>query len=255
MLKKLVKYGNSNALVFDKALLELLDIEQGATVKIKTDGKSLIITPQHSSAEEFVSKTISPEETFKEAARYQTGLQCNNPAQGQAYLDGLLHVMAQYKEIIKGIDTPVINKSLQELDERFKNDRKNPEYLKAMIELRDMHASGLAPMDKEIQAVSEQYELDEYLDKKSNTSIAVISFLKVHKKYHHVQLQVAKLQENHDFIHESVLIAEKYHATKDFSEYAKEYTDLVSRFIPEYAAYQAELKEVAQALAVSGDNL
>jgi len=46
MLKKLVKYGNSNALIFDKAILELLDIEEGSVLKIKTDGKSIILTPQ-----------------------------------------------------------------------------------------------------------------------------------------------------------------------------------------------------------------
>lgn len=45
MLKKLVKYGNSNALILDRAILELLNIREGAVVKLQTDGKSLIITP------------------------------------------------------------------------------------------------------------------------------------------------------------------------------------------------------------------
>ena len=45
MLKKLVKYGNSNALVLDKALLELLDIQEGSMIKITTDGTSLILSP------------------------------------------------------------------------------------------------------------------------------------------------------------------------------------------------------------------
>ena len=46
MLKKLVKYGNSNALILDKAILEILNIEEGSIVKLKTDGKSIIITPR-----------------------------------------------------------------------------------------------------------------------------------------------------------------------------------------------------------------
>src|SRR5579863_6335427 len=46
MLKKLVKYGNSNALILDRAILELLNISEGAIVKLHTDGKSLVITPQ-----------------------------------------------------------------------------------------------------------------------------------------------------------------------------------------------------------------
>ena len=45
MLKKLVRYGNSNALVLDKAILELLNISEGSVVKISTDGKSIILTP------------------------------------------------------------------------------------------------------------------------------------------------------------------------------------------------------------------
>ena len=45
MLKKLVKYGNSNALILDRAIMELLNMHEGSVVKLQTDGKSLIITP------------------------------------------------------------------------------------------------------------------------------------------------------------------------------------------------------------------
>jgi antitoxin component of MazEF toxin-antitoxin module len=37
MLKKLVKYGNSNALILDRAILELLNINEGAVLKLHTD--------------------------------------------------------------------------------------------------------------------------------------------------------------------------------------------------------------------------
>lgn len=45
MIKKLAKYGNSHALVLDKALLELLNITDTTKLKLSTDGKSLVITP------------------------------------------------------------------------------------------------------------------------------------------------------------------------------------------------------------------
>jgi len=45
MLKKLAKYGNSTTLVIDKAILELLNMNESSVVKLQTDGKSLIITP------------------------------------------------------------------------------------------------------------------------------------------------------------------------------------------------------------------
>ncbi len=46
MTKKLVQHGNSFALVIDKPILELLNIDSDTTLEIKTDGINLIITPK-----------------------------------------------------------------------------------------------------------------------------------------------------------------------------------------------------------------
>jgi antitoxin component of MazEF toxin-antitoxin module len=69
MLKKNVKYGNSSALILDKALLELLNIAEGSVVKIKTDGISLIITPQNMLVKETISPTIEIESTLNDALK------------------------------------------------------------------------------------------------------------------------------------------------------------------------------------------
>lgn len=45
MIKTLSKVGSSYSLIIDKALLQVLDIEPDTLLEIKTDGKSLIITP------------------------------------------------------------------------------------------------------------------------------------------------------------------------------------------------------------------
>ncbi|MCW7479476.1 AbrB/MazE/SpoVT family DNA-binding domain-containing protein [Leptospira bandrabouensis] len=45
MLKKLVQHGNSSAIVIEKPILELLNIDQNSTLEVTTDGKSLIIKP------------------------------------------------------------------------------------------------------------------------------------------------------------------------------------------------------------------
>ena len=45
MRKKLVKHGNSRALVIDKAILELLKIDDETELELSTDGRSLAITP------------------------------------------------------------------------------------------------------------------------------------------------------------------------------------------------------------------
>ncbi len=45
MIKKLRKVGNSNALILDKPILELLGLEENGQVKLTIHDGSLIITP------------------------------------------------------------------------------------------------------------------------------------------------------------------------------------------------------------------
>jgi len=45
MPKRLVKHGNSRAIVVDKAILELLKIDDDTDLDLSTDGRSLTITP------------------------------------------------------------------------------------------------------------------------------------------------------------------------------------------------------------------
>ena len=45
MIKKLTRHGNSRALVIDRAVLELLKIDDDTPLEISTDGSRLIIEP------------------------------------------------------------------------------------------------------------------------------------------------------------------------------------------------------------------
>jgi len=45
MIKTLTKHGNSLALVIDKAILDLLEIDAKTQLSIVTDGRNLIISP------------------------------------------------------------------------------------------------------------------------------------------------------------------------------------------------------------------
>ena len=45
LTKKLIKHGNSLALVIDRPILELLGIDERTTLNISTDGRALIIVP------------------------------------------------------------------------------------------------------------------------------------------------------------------------------------------------------------------
>ena len=52
MTKRLVQHGNSAALVFEKPLLQLLNIDLTTDLEIITDGKNLIISPAGSQKSE-----------------------------------------------------------------------------------------------------------------------------------------------------------------------------------------------------------
>jgi len=45
MIKKLTRHGNSMALVIEKGVLELLDIDKQTPLEISTDGRVLIVSP------------------------------------------------------------------------------------------------------------------------------------------------------------------------------------------------------------------
>jgi antitoxin component of MazEF toxin-antitoxin module len=50
MIKKLTKHGNSLALIIDRGVLDLLEIDAETPLSIKTDGKCLIVTPVQDAA-------------------------------------------------------------------------------------------------------------------------------------------------------------------------------------------------------------
>ena len=45
MIKRLTKHGNSLALVIDRGVLELLEIDADTPLSLTTDGKCLVVTP------------------------------------------------------------------------------------------------------------------------------------------------------------------------------------------------------------------
>jgi len=52
MIKKLVRHGNSRALIIDKPILDLLGADENSEFTITTDGRSLTVTPVKSAEEE-----------------------------------------------------------------------------------------------------------------------------------------------------------------------------------------------------------
>jgi antitoxin MazE len=63
LIKKLVRHGNSRALVIDKPILDLLNIAEDTEIEIITDGTALIMRPVRSDAERRRVFDVAMEET------------------------------------------------------------------------------------------------------------------------------------------------------------------------------------------------
>lgn len=66
MIKRLVRHGNSRALIIDKPILEIIGADEGTEFTITTDGVSLTITPVKSAEEE---RRLAFEYALEEANR------------------------------------------------------------------------------------------------------------------------------------------------------------------------------------------
>jgi antitoxin component of MazEF toxin-antitoxin module len=163
MLKKLVKYGNSNALILDRAILELLNINEGALLKLQTDGKSLIITPQQTeqSTEIFATGVELLGHTVNTRMQKAIDERNANPIQKQLYEEWkpgtenntklkktFEKIMAKYSDDIALLGTETFSQSVQTLIEQCQGDADLMD--KEMLRIRLQHAPNLANMDKEI---------------------------------------------------------------------------------------------------------
>lgn len=65
MIKRLVKHGNSRALIIDRAVLDILHIDDDTELMVAMEGKSLVITPSRPENEEEAERRQEFEETKK----------------------------------------------------------------------------------------------------------------------------------------------------------------------------------------------
>jgi len=179
MLKKLVRYGNSNALVLDRAILELLNIGEGSTVKLHTDGTSLIITPAASTSTVSMSTSdVADHVAIATAAQTKKILmktapwlkdmsadptkleqfqQFNENEDAQKKMqDAFRSLTAKYKDdlaLITGNEE--FMKTMETLNEQYQQEKLSAEaYTEKITALRYKIAPNLKQFDDEMKAVS-----------------------------------------------------------------------------------------------------
>lgn len=173
MLKKLAKYGNSTTLVIDKAILELLNMDESSIVKLHTDGKSLIITPVVNAEKAMIS--ASAEEITRSAHGNIQNINAKNlqnmPEEMKAKAaNPPAELQKELKEAFER-HMPIVLKftkdmesneeyaaALKELEQRFNPKTQPTEYMEEFMKLRHKFYPVLAEMDNEIKAIAEKYK-------------------------------------------------------------------------------------------------
>lgn len=250
MLKKLVKYGNSNALVLDKAILELLNIPEGAVLKIKTDGKSIILTPhlEHDPIQE-ITPTVTAQEVMVRASI-------------QEYLKQFKHLDETQRHVL-GQKQYALRERLRTLYEQLPH---NPQY-RAAVE--DALARGAAhdnqawlveseaiaarclPELAQVKKDLENFEVDYNLRlvptaqvAHHDTSAMQKEFAEIFKK--HNPAVFGQALQSPEYQHEAQLIAEKYHNNLNSAECLSEMNQLMYKFCPEMELVHKEVAAVGQ---------
>ena len=242
MLKKLVKYGNSNALVLDKAILELLDIAEGSLVKIKTDGKAIIITAHQASAtQEKIIPVISHNEVLTEAATKEMLKQYKHLDKAQKELFEQEWSLS-HQQLTDNFTHA--EKQLQEITEEYP-DTTSDEYQAKMNCLQKTVTSKSQNILEKMNDLPAKLGLPSPTEKQIADMQA--DFAEHFKKHAATQAKVAQVINDPEYMHELQLLSEKYaNHDGDSTEYLKATREVLWKYVPEMCQADAEMTAIAK---------
>ena len=182
MLKKLVKYGNSNALILDRSILALLDIREGSVVKLRIEGDSLIVKAvsevkptdllmtEMESLDERASSFRDPNPAMEIAKKNARDFcdRAENDLDSLALLqkwspgsenyqklqDAYGDIFKKYEEELQPLATKEYQNELKLLNESYKKEKNSDAYKKDLLALRLKFSPKLKDMDKEMHEAS-----------------------------------------------------------------------------------------------------
>ena len=229
MLKKLVKYGNSNALILDKAILELLEIAEGSLVKIKTDGKAIIITAhQPPTAQEKITPVVTHNEVLKGASMKEMLKQYKHldKAQKECFTEESSNYQKQLEDSIT-----VAEKKLQKIAEEYPDATSD----KYQAKVNSLQSNLMADRQAILQKITDM-PIKYNLPKATKKQIADMQadFAEHFKKHADSHKKLTSIMHNPEYMHELQLLAEQYanHA-KNSTEYIKATREVMWKYVPE----------------------
>lgn len=247
MLKKLVKYGNSNALVLDKAILELLNIEEGSVLKISTDGRSITLTPHETSNQQQIIEPVTSQYAmlmplFKERIKNFKNF---DPAGEQEILSLYSEQASLLQKIHKNINN--VNELQKILNHQY-NDA--AEYKAAYNNFIKKKSPRLAHLNQLIQEIETQHGYDDHfkdLGEPQRINIQA-AMNKDFEEFFAKNLPVTELYaflNLPEYQHEAQLITEKY--KDNYSEaFSKELNNLRYKYEPRLEDIDKQMKEIAK---------
>lgn len=168
MLKKLVKYGNSTALILDRAILELLNMGEGSTVKLTTDGKSLIITPAPETEKVAPVASTGMEALINVGREKQAALEADPVKKKLAdewapgtekftqLMEILAPVTAKYMKEMHKLGSKEFLADVDTLAAQHHGDKTSEEFIKEYKTLRDKYVPNYREMMKEMRETYEK---------------------------------------------------------------------------------------------------
>lgn len=259
MLKKIVKYGNSSAIVLDKAILELLNMHEGSIVKISTDGKSLLLTPHEPTPIEHVSPTVTSQEVF--LARSVECLRKNltepdknlNDQELQKVVEGVKKKMTDYADQFVALESDdAYQKEYALLKEKYKD---TPITLKNEITaLQERWAPQLCTMGKKLDASPTTRAGQEVLKQATDyfgeeAETLQRAYMAIHEKYKSARDAFTQLQNNEEYQHENALLTQQQTNPINMEKYIADTMELLCKYIPEWRAYQNEIQKTTKDFA------
>lgn len=250
MLKKIVKYGSSHAIIFDKALLELLDMKEGTIVKIKTDGTSLILTPVTKIESQEISPTISPEDSYLIATfeeQFKKNLkETMTPQEKAKAIKRFNNAVAKYAEAARRLtnNKEYVQDMKRLQEEVYKNAPLSWEALEAAKALRAHYEPDIIAIEDEMNAavaVTSQPTKPADTEKFNSVADEVAHII---KKYKPLIKELKAYQDDPKFQHDLALLTEQYAQNPKSQEYIDAVNALNVKYVPQMKGYYEELKEI-----------
>lgn len=249
MLKKLVKYGNSNALVLDKAILELLNIAEGSVLKISTDGKSIILTPQGNTVSQQIHETYNSDRAWLDVMAQETSKKYKISEKSKKEMINLYKSFQDLSfQLIQNAD---YIEELSQLRQQFA-DTTSLEFIEAYKALRGKFSPELMHIEKELAYFESNHKLtansgykSQNLDESQRNSMQQ-EFAATFKKHAEAFVAYNAFFNNPNYQHEVQLITEKYSNTKNSVEYIEAMEEIQRKYSPETQQLRDEIKAISQ---------